>query len=213
MTNNNQIDEYILNHIDGEGDYLYRLYRATNIELLHGRMASGHLQGRILKMLVRMIRPKNVLEIGTFSGYSAISMAEGLTDEGMIYTFDINDEIEPFARKWIDGSAVAAKIDFRIGNALIEAPLLGVDFDMVFIDGDKRQYVDYYEMALKVTSNNAFILADNTLWDGHVIDHSYDNDKQTVGIEQFNDHVANDERVEKIILPLRDGLTIIRKLN
>ena len=213
MTNNNQIDEYILNHIDGEGDYLYRLYRATNIESLHGRMASGHLQGRILKMLVRMIRPKNVLEIGTFSGYSAISMAEGLTDEGMIYTFDINDEIEPFARKWIDGSAVAAKIDFRIGNALIEAPLLGVDFDMVFIDGDKRQYVDYYEMALKVTSNNAFILADNTLWDGHVIDHSYDNDKQTVGIEQFNDHVANDERVEKIILPLRDGLTIIRKLN
>lgn len=213
MTNNNQIDEYILNHIDEEGDYLYRLYRATNIELLHGRMASGHLQGRILKMLVRMIRPKNVLEIGTFSGYSAISMAEGLTDEGMIYTFDINDEIEPFARKWIDGSAVAAKIDFRIGDALIEAPLLGVDFDMVFIDGDKRQYVDYYEMALKVTSNNAFILADNTLWDGHVIDHSYDNDKQTVGIEQFNDHVANDERVEKIILPLRDGLTIIRKLN
>lgn len=213
MTNNNQIDEYILNHIDGEGDYLYRLYRATNIELLHGRMASGHLQGRILKMLVRMIRPKNVLEIGTFCGYSAISMAEGLTDEGMIYTFDINDEIEPFARKWIDGSAVATKIDFRIGNALTEAPLLGVDFDMVFIDGDKRQYVDYYEMALKVTSNNAFILADNTLWDGHVIDHSYDNDKQTVGIEQFNEHVANDERVEKIILPLRDGLTIIRKLN
>ena len=212
MNNLPLIDEYILNHIDAEGDYLYRLYRATNVELLHGRMASGHLQGRILKMFVRMIQPKNILEIGTFSGYSAISMAEGLSDGGKIFTFDVNDEIEPFARKWIDGSAVADKIDFRIGNAITEAPRLGIEFDMVFIDGDKRQYLDYYEMALNLTRRGGFILADNTLWDGHVVDHSYDNDRQTVGIEQFNDHVASDKRISRVIIPLRDGLTIMQKL-
>ena len=205
------INDYIEQHIDTEGDYLYRLWRATNVELLHGRMASGHLQGRILKMIVRMIKPKNILEIGTFSGYSAISMAEGLEKGGRIYTFEINDELEPFTRKWIEGSQEASKIDFRIGDAITEAPKLDIDFDMVFIDGDKRTYTECYEMALKVTKNGGFIVADNTLWDGHVVDQAYDNDRQTAGIEQFNDHVANDNRVEKVILPIRDGLTIIRK--
>lgn len=207
----NLLEQYILDHIEPEGDYLYRLYRATNIHLLRGRMASGHLQGRLLKMLVRMIRPKNILEVGTFSGYSAICMAEGLDEGGKVYTFEINDEQEDFTRPWIEGSPVADKIEFIIGNAITEAPRLGIQFDMAFIDGDKRTYAETYEMALKVVRPGGFILADNTLWDGHVIDHAYDKDQQTQGIETFNDYVARDKRVECVILPLRDGLTLIRK--
>ena len=206
------LDKYILDHSDPEGDYLYRLYRATNIYMLHGRMASGHLQGRLLKMLVRMINPNNILEVGTFSGYSAICMAEGLGDGGKVYTFEINDEQEDFTRKWIEQSPVASKIEFIIGDAITEAPRLGISFDMAFIDGDKRTYCETYEMALKVIRQGGFILADNTLWDGHVIDHAYDKDPQTKGTERFNDLVAADTRVEKVILPLRDGLTLIRKL-
>jgi caffeoyl-CoA O-methyltransferase len=211
MTESELIDRYIEQHIDDEGDYLYRLYRATNVQLLRGRMASGHLQGRLLKMLVQMIRPKNILEVGTFSGYSAICMAEGLTEEGKIYTFEINDEQEDFTRPWIEGSSVADKIDFRIGDAITEAPKLGIVFDLVFIDGDKRTYMECYEMALKVVRNGGYIFADNTLWDGHVVEPLRHNDGQTEGIENFNDYVACDARVEKVILPLRDGLTLIRK--
>ena len=205
------IDEYILQHIDPEGDYLYRLFRATNIHTIHGRMASGHLQGRLLKMLVRMIRPKNILEVGTFSGYSAISMAEGLEGDGHLYTFEINDEMEDFTRPWIEGSPVADKITFLIGDALTEAPKLGILFDMAFIDGDKRAYRETYEMVMGILRPGGFILADNTLWDGHVVDHAYDRDQQTRGIDSFNEYIARDERVEKVILPLRDGLTLIRK--
>lgn len=203
---------YIANHIDPEGDYLYRLYRATNLHTLHGRMASGHLQGRLLKMLVQMTRAKRVLEVGTFSGYSAICLAEGLPDDGLLYTFEINDEQEDFTRPWIEGSAVANKIRFIIGDAITEAPRLGITFDLVFIDGDKRTYVETYEMALSVLRQGGFIVADNTLWDGHVCDSAYDKDQQTLGIRRFNDLVAADTRVEKVILPLRDGLTLIRKV-
>lgn len=206
------LEPYILSHIDPEGDYLHRLYRATNIHLLSGRMASGHLQGRLLKMLVRMIRPKNILEVGTFSGYSAICMAEGLEPGGKVYTFEINDELEDFTRPWIEGSDVADRIEFIIGDAVTEAPRLGITFDMAFIDGDKRTYLPTYEMALQVVRPGGFILADNTLWDGHVIDPAYDHDPQTKGIETFNDYVARDKRVEKVILPLRDGLTLVEKL-
>lgn len=202
------IDEYILRHSDEEPDYLYRLWRATNIETIHGRMASGHLQGRLLRMLVRMIRPQRILEIGTFSGYSAISMAEGLEDDGHLWTFEVNDEMEDFARRWIEGSAVADRITFTIGDALTEAPRLGLEFDMVFMDGDKRTYVEAYEMAVGVLRKGGFIVADNTLWDGHVVDSTYDHDKQTQGIRQFNDYVAADPRTEQVIIPLRDGLTI-----
>lgn len=202
---------YIANHIDPEGDYLYRLYRATNLHTLHGRMASGHLQGRLLKMLVQMTQAKRVLEVGTFSGYSAICLAEGLPDDGLLYTFEINDEQEDFTRPWIEGSAVANKIRFIIGDAITEAPRLGITFDLVFIDGDKRTYVETYEMALSVLRQGGFIVADNTLWDGHVCDSAYDKNQQTLGIRRFNDLVAADTRVEKVILPLRDGLTLIRK--
>ena len=201
----------MLQHSEAEPEYLYRLWRATNIQLLHGRMASGHLQGRLLKMLVRMIRPQRILEVGTFSGYSAICMAEGLDDGGKVYTFEINDEQEDFTRPWIEQSPVADKIEFIIGDAITEAPRLGITFDMAFIDGDKRTYVETYEAVLPLLRPGGFLLADNTLWDGHVVDPAYDRDQQTQGIRRFNDHVAQDPRVEQVILPLRDGLTLIRK--
>jgi predicted O-methyltransferase YrrM len=150
MTETELIDQYICQHIEPEGDYLYRLYRATNIHTIHGRMASGHIQGRLLKMLVQMIRPKNILEVGTFSGYSAICLAQGLQEGGKLYTFEINDEMEDFTRPWIEGSDVADKIDFRIGDANEEAPKLGVMFDLAFVDGDKRTYIETYEMVMKI---------------------------------------------------------------
>lgn len=205
------LDEYVLSHIDQEPEYLYRLWRATNVHMLHGRMASGHVQGRLLKMLVQMANPKNIIEVGTFSGYSALCMAEGLGPDGHLYTFEINDEQESFTRPWLEGSEFADKITFIIGNAITEAPKLGKTFDFAFVDGDKRTYIETYEALLPMMNSGAFILADNTLWDGHVIDHSYDRDQQTVGIRRFNDHVAADDRVTKVILPLRDGLTVIRK--
>jgi len=204
--------DYVLSHTAPEPEYLYRLWRATNIHTIHGRMASGHLQGRLLKMLVSMIRPRNILEIGTFSGYSAISMAEGLPEGGRLYTFEINDEMEDFTRPWIEGSPVADRIEFIIGDALTEAPKLGITFDMAFIDGDKRTYRECYEMVMQTLRPGGFILADNTLWDGHVVDHAYDGDRQTQGIEAFNDYRTNDHRAEQVIPPLRDGLTLLRKL-
>lgn len=209
------LDSYVLNHSDAEPEYLYRLWRATNVHMLHGRMASGHLQGRLLKMLVQMIRPKNIIEVGTFSGYSALCLAEGL-DEGHVYTFEINDEQEDFTRPWIENSPWAEHISFIIGNAIDEAPRIarekGIEYDMAFIDGDKRTYIETYEAILPLMPSGAYILADNTLWDGHVTDPEYQRDPQTKGIRAFNDHVAGDARVTRVILPLRDGLTIIRKL-
>ena len=171
-----------------------------------------HLQGRLLKMIVSMIRPKNILEVGTFSGYSAICMAEGLPEGGRLYTYEINDEMEDFTRPWIEGSAVSDKIEFIIGDANVEAPKLGIEFDMAFIDGDKRTYLETYETVLRLLRPGGFILADNTLWDGHVLEIPKPADRQTQGIEDFNDYIARDKRVERVILPLRDGLTIIRKL-
>ena len=206
-----ELERYIAQHIDAEGDYLYRLWRATNVHTIHGRMASGHLQGRLLKMMVEMIKPKNILEVGTFSGYSALCMAEGLEPGGKVWTFEINDEMEDFTRPWIEGSPVADRVNFIIGDANVEAPKLGICFDMAFIDGDKGTYIETYETVLPLMRAGGFVLADNTLWDGHVVDPAYAHDQQTLGIDLFNRHVAADERVEKVILPIRDGLTIIRK--
>ncbi len=204
------LDDYILSHIDGEGDYLRALYRDTHLKLLYPRMASGHLQGRLLKMFVRMVQPMQVLEIGTYSGYSALCMAEGLPEGGMIHTFEINDEQEDFTRPWLERSAYAGKIKLYIGDALEWVPRLGITFDLAYVDGDKRRYTDYYEMVLQYLAPGGFILADNTLWDGHVLE-EHPRDAQTCGIQAFNDLVAQDDRVEKVILPLRDGLTLIRK--
>lgn len=213
------LDEYIEVHIDAEGDYLHRLWRATQLHLNYPRMASGHVQGRVLKMLVQMIRPKTVLEIGTFTGYSALCMAEGLADGAVLHTVEINDEQEDFTRPWLEGSPWADKIQLHIGDALQllddrqmpDSPLQGLMFDLVFIDADKRHYTDYYEAVLPRLNEGGYILADNTLWDGHVVQNDVrESDLQTQGILAFNDHVAADPRVEKVILPVRDGLTIIR---
>ena len=211
MKETDLLDEYILQHIDEEGEYLKSLYRDTHVKLLRPRMASGHLQGRMLKMFVRMIRPRQILEIGTYSGYSALCLAEGLEEGGMLHTFEINDEQEALTRPWLENSAYADKIKFYIGGALRLIPALGITFDLAFVDGDKRKYIEYYEMTLAHLSVGGYIIADNTLWDGHVLEEPHSNDHQTIGIKAFNELVAHDERVEKVILPLRDGLTIIRK--
>lgn len=211
MTHHEAIEAYILQHMDEESDYLKALYRQAHLKLINPRMTSGHLQGRLLKMLVQLARPQRVLEIGTFAGYSALCMAEGLGEGALLHTYEIDDELEDFTRPWIEGSPYGDKVCFHIGNALEEVPQLGEVFDFVFMDGDKRQYMEYYEMILHHTSSGALILADNTLWDGHVVDKAYLNDRQTVAINEFNAFVAADKRVEKLILPLRDGLTMIRK--
>lgn len=220
------IDDYILAHIDPEPEYLHRLWRATNLHLNYPRMASGHLQGRLLRMLVHMIRPSVVLEIGTFTGYSALCMASALAPGAVLHTIEINDEQEDFTRPWLEGSPWADCIRFHIGDALAMLKDCAETFDLVFIDADKRRYVDYYHAVMPHLRSGGFIIADNTLWDGHVVDdealavagqhpaHSVLNgkDAQTQGIIAFNDLVATDPAVERVILPLRDGLTLIRKV-
>lgn len=163
MEETESIDNYILQHIDDEGNYLRALYRDTHVKLLRPRMASGHLQGRMLKMFVRMIRPRQVLEIGTYSGYSALCMAEGLEEGAMLHTFEINDEQEDFTRPWLERSVYADKIRFYIGDALELVPQMDILFDMAFIDGDKRRYTEYYEMVLTKLVSGGYIIADNTL--------------------------------------------------
>lgn len=204
------LDDYIAAHSSPEGDYLYRLFRATHVEILAPQMASGHIQGRLLKFIVKMIRPKRILEIGTFTGYSALCMAEGLDEGSKIITFEVEDELEDFTRRWIEGSEHASKVEFIIGDALEIVPRMGERFDMVFMDGNKREYIKYYELAMEYLNDGGWILADNTLWDGHVIEPERQ-DAQTNGVRAFNDLVRNDYRVEVVMLPLRDGLTIIRK--
>ena len=206
------LDEYILRHIDAEGNYLHALWRDTQLRLAYGQMASGHLQGRMLKMLVRMIRPRRLLELGTFSGYSALSMAEGLEDGAELHTVEGFDELEDFLRQWIGGSPWADRIHLHIGDALDIVPRMDMVWDMVFVDADKRHYADYYRMLMPRIRPGGYLIADNTLWYGHVLEqHPRESDLQTRGIQAFNDMVAADPHVEKVILPLRDGLTVIRK--
>ncbi len=204
-------EEYILQHIDAEGNYLHALWRDTQLKLAYGQMASGHLQGRLLKMLVKMINPKYVLELGTFSGYSALSMAEGLSSGAELHTFEIFDEQEDFIRRWFEGSEYASFLHLHIGDGLQLVPQMNVVWDLAFIDADKRQYVEYYDMVLPRMRKGGFIIADNTLWYDHVLEENpRESDVQTRGVKAFNDIVAQDNRVEKVILPLRDGLTLIR---
>lgn len=158
-----------------------------------------------------MIKPKNILEVGTYSGYSALCLAEGLPEGGMLHTFEINDEQEDFTRPWLENSPYADKIKFYIGDAIELLPPMDIMFDLAFIDGDKRNYIKCYEVVMSKLSNGGYIIADNTLWDGHVLEEPHPTDLQTIGIKAFNDYVAKDDRVEKVIIPLRDGLTIIRK--
>ena len=207
-----ELDQYILDHIDAEGEYLHALWRDTQLRLAYGQMASGHLQGRLLKMLVQMIAPRMVVELGTFSGYSALSMAEGLLPGAELHTFEIFDEMEDFVRPWFENSEYADRIHLHIGDAMDLVPQMDVQWDMAFVDADKRRYVEYYEMLLPRMKKGGFMLVDNTLWYGRVLEeHPRASDLQTNSIKAFNDLVAKDDRVEKVILPLRDGLTLIRK--
>ncbi|MDE6794664.1 MAG: O-methyltransferase [Muribaculaceae bacterium] len=206
------LDEYIEAHIDREPDYLYKIDRLTNLRLLNGRMCSGHLQGRLLKMLTSMIAPKRVLELGTFSGYSALCIAEALSDDARLDTIEVDDELEDFIRENLASSPHGHKVCLHIGDATeIMRQWTESEFDLIFIDADKRQYDDYYAAALPLLRPGGYIIADNTLWDGHVTEIN-PRSSQTLGIMRFNDMVASDPRVEKVIIPLRDGLTIIRKL-
>ena len=210
-------DEYILQHIDPEPEYLRRLYRATQVHLLRGRMASGHLQGRLLKMMVQLSGARRVLEIGTFSGYATLCLAEGLPEGGVVHTFEINDEQEDFTRPWLEGrhercgypDEVFGRIHLHIGDARDLLPEMHEVFDLAFIDGDKRQYSECYEMVMEHMRPGGLILADNTLWDGHVLEDN-PHERMTQGIQSFNNHIMNDPRVTRVMLPLRDGLTIIR---
>ena len=206
-----ELEEYILAHISPEGEMLRRLNRETHLYHLRPRMCSGHLQGRLLKMFVRMIAPKAILELGTFTGYSALCLAEGIAPDGVVHTIEIDDELEDFIRAHFDASEYGSRIVLHIGDAEQIIPTLDTRFDLVFIDANKRHYVDYYRMVLPRVRPGGFIIADNTLWDGKVVDWGKKLDDQTRGILEFNDLVAADSNVEKVILPLRDGLTIIRK--
>lgn len=207
-----QLEEYILQHIDAEPTELARLDRETHLYHLRPRMCSGHLQGRLLKMFVRMIQPKQVLELGTFTGYSALCLAEGLlADDACVHTIEIDDELEDFIREHFSRSEMGGRIKLHIGDACDIIPTIEGDFDLVFVDANKRNYLDYYKMVLPRVRKGGFIIADNTLWDGKVVDWGKKLDDQTRGILEFNDYVAADEAVEKVILPLRDGLTLIYK--
>ena len=207
-----ELEEYILSHIDAEGKVLSDLNRATHLYHLRPRMCSGHLQGRMLKMFVRMICPQRILELGTFTGYSALCLAEGLADDSCeVHTIEIDDELEDFIKSHFALSPLANRITLHIGDAREVLATINGDFDLVFIDANKREYCEYYNLVFDRVRPGGFIIADNTLWDGKVVEWGKKLDAQTAGILQFNDMVAADERVEKVIVPIRDGLTIIHK--
>lgn len=205
------VEQYILDHIDPEGAHLQRLNRDAHVNLLRPRMLSGHLQGRFLKMLCRMINPTYILELGTYAGYSALCLAEALPENGELHTIEIDDELEDFIRKHIDASEFSSKIHLHIGDTFHIVPQIDRTFDLVFIDADKRSYCEYFDLVFDKVRPGGFIVADNTLWDGKVLDVPVATDTQTIGILNFNEKIAADSRVEKIILPLRDGITLIYK--
>ena len=206
------IDDYILEHIDGEGELLATLNREAHVKLLHPRMIAGHLQGRLLKMICRIARPKRILEIGTYTGYATLCMAEGIDDESLIYTVEINDEMQPFTIPFIEKSPYRDRIRLFWGDINKLYPTFYEDFDMVYIDADKRDYCAYYDLVFPPLKKGGIILADNTLWSGKVVEEGkQSSDAQTQGIRAFNEKIKNDDRIEKVIIPLRDGLTVIWK--
>ncbi|MEE1173872.1 MAG: O-methyltransferase [Paludibacteraceae bacterium] len=206
------IEKYILDHSQPESQLLRELTREVNVGMLHPHMLSGHIQGRLLSMIVSMMNARRVLELGTYVGYSAICMAEGLPADGKITTIDIDDEIEDIARGYIARSPHAEKIEFLICDALEYLKTCNEQFDLVFIDANKRHYIAYFEAVFDKVRPGGIILADNTLWGGKVVEKVASNDYQTQGLLQFNDYLNTVSGIEYFILPLRDGLTFIRKL-
>jgi predicted O-methyltransferase YrrM len=209
---NRNLEDYILAHIDPEEPILSRLDHETNIKTINPRMLSGHLQGKILTMFCHMIHPMKVLEIGTFTGYSAICLARGLEQDGKIISIEKNDELESLIRKYFAAAGVEDRIDLRIGDASQIIPSLEGPFDLVFIDADKREYLNHFNLIFPKIAMGGYIIADNVLWSGKVAEAPKSSDAQTIGIMKFNDAIATDSRIEKVILPLRDGMTIMRKI-
>jgi len=207
-----KLEEYILAHTQPEPELLQQLNRETYAKILMPRMLSGHLQGRALSMLSQMINPKRILEIGTYTGYSAICLAEGLAEEGKLYTIDINEELEKMTRSYFDKAKLTDKIIYQIGNALHIIPSLNEVFDMVFIDADKENYSHYYDLIFDKVRKGGYIIADNVLWSGKVLADNSAMDKDTKAIDAFNKKVYKDSRVEKVLFPIRDGLFVIRKM-
>lgn len=210
------LNEYIEHMSSPENEALAFITRDTNTHVLNPHMLSGQVQGRVLSMLSRMIRPKRILELGTFTGYSALCLAEGLGEDGRLITIEHNDELEETIRRNLSLSPLNEKIELVIGDATEELSTMSrqpsEEFDLVFIDADKRQYSAYLDLVYPLVKVGGWILADNVLWDGHIIDPAYDRDKQTLGLRAFNEKVRKDERLDKVIMPLRDGLTLIQKV-
>ena len=211
------LEEYISVHSTPENEVLESITRDTYVHILNPHMLSGHVQGRVLSMISHMIRPKHILELGTYTGYSALCLAEGLAEGGELTTIEHNDELEETIRRNLERSPLGERIRLIIGDAaeVISRPMSDVSsrmYDLVFIDADKREYCTYIDAVYPLVPAGGFILADNTLWDGHIIDPAYDKDKQTLGLRAFNEKIKEDDRFEQVILPLRDGLTIIRKV-
>ncbi|MFH0866452.1 MAG: O-methyltransferase [Bacteroidota bacterium] len=213
MKQEHDILKYAEEHSSSEPDILKELNRETHVKMLYPRMLSGHMQGRLLSMISCMIHPEKILETGTFTGYSAICLAEGLKENGMLHCIEINPEYEEIIKKYIDKSNLAQKVMLHIGDARNIIPGLNEMFDLVFIDADKEQYLEYYKIVFDTVKPGGFILADNALWDGKVLKKGKGIDKETQGIKEFNDFVQQDSRVEKFLLPFRDGLMIIRKIS
>lgn len=210
--NFDSLEDYINDHIDAEPDLLKQINREAHVKILHGDMLSGHLQGRMLKMFTQMIQPQKILEIGTFVGYSTLCFAEALSDDAEIHTIEINDELEDITRANFAKSQYNDQIKLYIGDAVDVMPQFEpMSFDLVFIDADKKKYREYYELILPTVRPGGFIIVDNTLWYGKVVAEVKSNDRSTQAILDFNEVIAHDNRIEKVILPVRDGLTIIRK--
>lgn len=206
-----KIEAYALEHSSEAPEMLTRIDRETHLQVLAPRMLSGHLQGRMLSMLSHMVRPKHVLEIGTYTGYSALCLAEGLVEGGSLITIDVNEELEDRTRSYFDTSKYKEAIDFKVGDAMQIIPTLNQNFDLVFIDADKRNYSNYYNLVIDKLTTGGIIIADNVLWSGKVLHDAKNIDRDTQEILNFNRMVQEDNRVENVLFPVRDGLMVIRK--
>lgn len=206
------VDKYIEEHTSPVSDLLNELERQTYVRILRPQMVSGHLQGKVLEMLCRMIRPTKVLELGTFTGYSALCLANGMPQNSILHTIDINDELEDFVCEYLNKSPHKDKIIHHVGDALQIVPTLGGEFDLIFIDADKREYPEYYNLAIESVKIGGFIIADDVLWYGKINAEAPTNDRYTQGLQQFNDIVHADPRVENVLFPIRDGLMVMQRV-
>jgi caffeoyl-CoA O-methyltransferase len=207
-----ELENYVANHSENEPELLARLNRETHQKILQPRMLSGHFQGRVLSILSKLIRPSAILEIGTYTGYAALCLAEGLSENGTLDTIDNNEELYDFQKKYFDQSAWSNQIHQHLGNALAIIPGLDKKFDLVFIDADKENYINYFQMIVPMMNKGGVILSDNVLWSGKVLEEVKANDKSTKILLEYNELLKNDPRVETVLLPIRDGLTVSRVL-